>query len=321
MRILKTIMLVIATTYCSLSFAQSSDTVYYEILRNNPKDINNLYIYASPFGFDISASYMNLSYGFGAEYNYRDKFTLGFNLRRSYTEKINDEIMGPMIQPLKQGTAKGGNKNFAFYELSAQVLLGGRQVVHNERSTMEADMYSKTYIKVKVKHFIALALRASYGYHHYPLYSNFSGHKTNDFSPVEGIGGATMNNLQFASFGLGLFQKQDIKLKTDKYGDKDYSTITTYYFDMLFPIYQDLTNMEVTDNTSATPMYYEVDVDYTPMSTYGYRVGVKYQVVSRIRKINGGIRFELGFLPGLNKFPKNFYMSAGIEINISFDAQ
>lgn len=315
------ILFVLTTTYCSHSFAQSSDTVYYEVLRNNPKNINNLFIYASPLNFDFSASYINISYGFGAEYNHRDRFTLGFNLRRSYSEKVNEYINGPEPLPLKLGYAKGGNKNFTNYELSAQVLLGGRQVVHNEKTVMEDDMYSRTYIKVKVKHFIALALRTSYGYHHYPLYSNFSGYKINDSTIVEGIGGATMNNLQFASFGLGLFQKQDLKLSTDKYGTKDYSIITIYYFDMLFPIYQDLTNMEVTDNTSGTPVYYDVNVNYTSLSKYGFRVGMKYQVVSRVKKVNGGMKFELGFLPGLNKFPKNFYITMGLDINISFDTQ
>jgi len=321
MKMIKITLFILATTYCSLSFAQSSDTVHYEVLRNDPKNINNLIMYVSPFGYDILVSYMNLSYGFGAEYIFRDKFTLGFNLRRSYTERLNDVIMGPDRTPLKLGYAIGGNKNFTTYELSTQVLLGGRQVVHNEKAVLEQDMYSKTYVKVKVKHFIALALRASYGFHHYPLYSNFSGHKINDSTYVTSIGGATMNNLQFASFGLGLFQKQDLKLKTDKYATKDYSVITIYYFDMLFPVHQNLTDMKVTDISTGTPMYYDVNVNYTPMSTYGFRVGMKYQVVSRVRKVNGGMKFELGFLPGLYKFPKNFYISAGLDINISFDAQ
>lgn len=323
MKMIITILFVLATTYCSHSFAQSSDTVHYTVLRNKPNDLNNLYLYAMPLNIDILNSYMNISYGFGTEYNYRDKFILGFDFRRSYTEKVNDLIMGPdELIPQKIGSPKEGKKNFTTFEFTAQFLLGGRLRVHNEKTLIQDDLYGGTYIKVKAMHFIALALRASYGYHHYPLYSSFSGYKINDPSTIiEGIGGVTMHNMQFASFGLGIFQKQDLKIKTDDFGTKDYSMTTLYYLDVLLPISQNLTNMEVEDCTSGAPIYYEVNVEYPTMSSYGLRVGVRYQIVSRAQKINPGTKFEIGFLPGLNKLPTNFYISLGLEINISYNTR
>lgn len=221
-------------------------------------------------------------------------------------------------------------KNFTNYEFSAQYLIFGRIGVHTEKPVMRDGSFSTTYIKVKTKQYLSLALRASYGYQQYNL-TNLSFGNTkrafdykaynvnNPSNIIEDINGSTMYIMKFVSFGLGVLQKQDLKIKTDIYGTKDYSMTTTYYFDLLLPISQELTNMEIEDRSTGTPIYYEVNVnDYTDRSNYGFRAGMKFQTVSNSRKINSGSKFELGFLPGPGKLTNNFYISLGLNLNMSF---
>jgi hypothetical protein len=332
MKIIRITLFIIALTSCSFSFGQNSDTVYYKVLRNDPNNINNLFIYAMPLNLDFLISYINISYGFGAEYNHKDRFTLGVDFKRSYTEKLNDLFQGDPSNGLysKIGHAVD-KKNFMIYEFSAQYLLGGKIRTHNEKPVMNDGLNTTTYIKIKTKHYIAFALRASYAQQQYNLTNttmndlrfNYKAYKLDEPNIIfDDLAGSTMYTLQFVSFGLGLFQKQDLKIATDSYGTKDYSMITTYYFDILLPVSQELANLEVSDRSGAHPTNYEVNVnDHTPMTNYGFRVGMKWQNVATIRNINAGTKFEIGFLPGPNKLTNNFFISLGLDLNISFDTR
>lgn len=332
MKIIKLVIIILNTMYCSLSFAQSSDAVYYKILRNDPVNINNSFIYAMPLNIDFLIGYINISYGFGAEYNHKDRFILGADLKRSYTEKLNDLFQGEPSIGLYSKTGQAIDvKNFMIYELSAQYLLGGRIRTHKEKPVMNDGLNTTTYIKIKTKHYVAFALRASYAQQQYNLTNvsmhdlrfNYKAYKLDAPNIIfDDLAGSTMYTMQFVSFGLGLLQKQDLKIATDSYGTKDYSTTTTYYFDVLLPISQDLANLEVSDRSGAQPINYEVNVnEHTPMTNYGFRAGMKWQNVIKTKKINGGSKFEIGFLPGPSKLTNNFYLSLGLDLNFSFNTQ
>jgi len=331
MKILKIMLFVLTINYTSTSFAQH-DTVQYNILRNDPKGINNLFIYAMPLNIDYLSTYANISYGFGAEYNYKDKFILGVDFKRSYTEKLNDLISGDIVNSSysKKGQAKD-MKNFMVYEFSVQYLVGGKIRIHNEKPVLSDGINSNTYIKIKNKHYIALALRASYAQQQYDLTNVFM----DDFhfyytaynldAPnviFNDLAASTMYTMQFVSFGLGVYQKQDLKISTDTYGTKDYAISTTYYFDVLLPISQQLSNVEVTERKNTALLTYEANLnEHTPMTNYGFRLGMKWQTVPAIRKINGGSKFEIGFLPGPDSLSKNFFIAFGLDLNLSFNTQ
>jgi len=334
MKILRITLFIIALTSCSFSFGQNSDTVHYKVLRNEPNSINNMYIYAMPLNIDFMIQYINISYGFGAEYNYKDKFILGVDYKRSYTEKLNNLIHGTDDLSLqKTGSAIGGEKNYSTFELSTQYLIGGRLREAIDKPVVQDGINSVTYIKIKTLQYLALTLRASYGFHRhnisnmkmvgYEINYNYQAYKLDNPSVIiEDIGGTTMYYMQYVSLGVGVYQKQDLKFSTQNYGTKDYSMMTTYYFDVLLPVSQELSNMDVTDRTKGNPINYEVNVnDHTLMTKYGFRAGMKFQSVSRNRRINSGAKIELGFLPGPNKLTDNFFISIGLDLNMSFNTQ
>ncbi len=315
------------------SFAQNFNTVSYDIVRNDPANINSTYIYVMPLNMDFSANYINVSYGFGAEYNFGDKLVLGVDFKRSYTEKLNNLLHDfDNLLFIRNGSAVGGEKNYTTYEFSAQYLIGGKLRNAMSFPVVDDGINSTTFIKIKSLQYLAFAFRASYGFHKHNI-TNVGGFGTkqikfnyNAYRPdnpivnITDIAGSTMFNMQYVSLGVGVFQKQDLKFTTEYYGTKDYSIVTTYYFDVLIPVSQELTNMAVTDRTNGAPISYVVNVNKnTPMTKYGYRIGMKYQSVSKLRKINSGGKVELGFLPGPNKLSNNFFISLGLDINISFD--
>ena len=326
MKIIKTTLIFLALAYASLSIAQRSDTVHYNIIRNDPKNINNLFVYAMPINYDYVIAYIGISYGFGAEYNHKDRFVLGADFKRSYTEKLNDFFHDSPAETRlfsKYGEALD-MKNFMVYELSAQYLLGGKLRTHMEKPVLKDGINTTTYTEIESKHYTALALRVSYAKQQYNLsnYSkdvirfNYQAYKLDDPEIIfDDLAGSTMYTMQFMSFGLGMLQKQDMKITTNNYGTIDYSIYTTYYFDVLLPISQEMANIYVTDRY----INYEVNVnDYTPMTNYGFRAGMKWQGLLKTKKTNGGAKFEIGFLPGPNKLTNNLYISIGLDINISF---
>ena len=330
MKIIKSLLLILSTIYCSFSFAQSSDTVYYKILRNNPKNINNMFVYVMPLNIDFLFSYKNISYGFGVEYNHKDLFILGADFKRSYTENLNDFFQKNHINGLysKTGKAKEVN-NFMVYELSAQYLFGGKIRTHKEKPVLDDGLSTTTYMKIKTKHYIAFALRFSYAQQQYnttnistsDLYFNYKAYKLESPDIIfDDLAASTMYTMQFVSFGLGVYQKQDLKISTDSYGLKNYSMSTTYYLDVLLPISQELSNVEVSEISNGYPISYMANVnEHTPMTNYGFRAGMKVQNVLVFRKVNAGSKVEIGFLPGPINLTNNFFISIGLDLNISFN--
>ncbi len=326
----KLILIIFAVSYSSFSFAQES--VDYEIVRNNPKDLNNLIFVINPINFDYLSTYFNFSYSIGAEYNHKDKFTLGFDFKRAYTEKWNlfeYDNKNDFGSDIIFGSAAEKVKNMTQFELNGQVLIAGKVRNKHDRVVVDDGLSITTYIKVKSKQFTAFPFRASYGYRQYN--SSTQGIRNDNYfyyqgyniysSPikVEPISGSTMYFLHYLSFGTGFYQKQDMKINIGGHGTRDYSILTIYYIDFILPISQELQNMNVEEQMGNTIKKYEVNVnDNTDMTSYGIRAGMKFQNILKGRKVNVGGMGEVGFMPGPGIVDNNIFVSIGLSLNLSF---
>lgn len=314
-------------------FAQNEVT--YEIQRNKPDSINNLMAYVSPLSWDFSKTHFSFGFAAGAYYNYQDRFTLEYGFRRSFSEKLNifkfDEEHIDYSGTVNYGKTSGDIKNMVVSEFTGQYIIGGNTKKRTMSVTLKSILNQYTiYTKIKVKRYYAFPIRFGFSYYQSNISTQWA--NSNNFlfqgfdinlpsDSIESIEGSTMYYAQTINFGLAFYQKDDLRVKfTGAYnGIKDFSSISFYYIDILFPIYQNLQNMNVYEkdysyaNLTSNISEYNVD-KHTPMSPFGLKAGLKW---SNLQKINVSGYAEIGYKPGPIDFNTNFYIFMGLNLNIS----
>ena len=301
-----------------IGFSQS-DTSYYEILRNEPLNTNNLNL---GLNFRSHFSYDNVSIGPDLTANYRYK-RYG-KIEISILQALADKNTGEYWNGSFQAASENKRHNELYAGTTFYFMKKDDEKTKNITIDVSGDLDGKTTYTYTSIPFLAQRMygvnfgMGQFGSRIINISELLSGYEiSKPDSLIESFEWATVSHVkyQFIKVGFHITKLEDMKLKVNNKIVRNFARKKETSINLLLAFNNKIDNtIERPLNTNDVFQY-----DFTENSSFRpFGIELKWSVESlQLSGANGRLFFRTGIAPGYNKLHQNFFMELGGGITLS----
>ncbi|MBS1666077.1 MAG: hypothetical protein JST58_01730 [Bacteroidetes bacterium] len=312
------------------------DSVYYELVRNEPSNSNLYGFVVNPFLFDLHFENINFDIGAGFFYTYKSLIGINVDYRTAYV----DDLGGTTRNSVPYGTNDSWGIP-ANYKKASQANLLVKFTAKSWEKDGKYHLYLGTEKSKRVgpvtvmgqmegKIVRALTVRAGYQMDNRivessngmqfttksPGYAYNNGTSIDTLAPTNLSTSSAMQKagIIVAGIGYSIFRDIKVKLNDDDYkGRREEKIQNDLYLDVLYASSLQLGNLNYYYATSGGHAAQQVDISSSPVNKLGWRVG--YQSIAMYKPWFGWKKFiEFGSRPGAMPYSNqdNYYIQLGV---------
>ncbi len=291
---------------------EKDNTLKYQMLSNEPDKAANLLLELTPFYFDLWDLNMNMGWGGMAQYNFKNRFSLLVDFRKTYLDRFTTTDGNPSVAHALSDDEQLGYLNYSIigtYFLKTNLKTVNENV--HLKSSSNGNTTTHYYLRIPdCKRLYLYGIRGGFTVLNSTIFSEngdieYTAHylPTDTVIPDMTLNQWTSTYMRSSSLVLG-FSRQvitDVVINVDGYGKRQCTAITELYADLLFATsihYSDILVSYRGYGSQQEDQYAPFSVDEkTAKSPFGLRVGWKSSTNDKFSWL-GMYGAELGVRPG-----------------------
>ncbi len=282
--------------------SNSNRSVTYDILYDDPYDINRLFVHIQPVYAELFMTNVNIGFGIEGEYYLKDQFNFNMHYRKAYGPQF--DFMRDVAE--KNSDALNSPKKFHFAEFSATYHIIDREKATTSKFVLYSDRYRElnrweTMVPETIK--APATMRQIYGVrlggiNYQSAIDVNSIIKNQDEFSLDTLNGLSVYS-NLSSFGIFVGGTMHLIKNIALEFDQTYEQVSN---DLIFNVYADILFspfMEVDDiYYRLSPIDEErmVTSDIIKLNSFGGRAGLKGKFN---RELSFGYNIEIGYRPGI----------------------